>query len=161
MSERGSRGSKRPSDQVRIARLQQKFTKTDDGGKSRAGTSAPVPASKAPSDPLEARASCPRKDQPVTIVPTSWSRREDPRSHDPSASASGAEQIKRRSSAQKVLVTKFDDHLTSEVAESSRHSDPVQASNDLVKKLVEVSYSSRAYRPCLSKIYCTLTSILL
>ena len=45
----------------------------------------------------------------------------------------------QKTSAQKVLITKFDDELTSEVAKSSRHSDPVDVTGDLVEKLVEVS----------------------
>ena len=44
---------------------------------------------------------------------------------------------------QKAFVTKFNDRLTSDVAESSQRSDPIEGSNDLVDKLVEVNYSGR------------------
>ena len=46
--------------------------------------------------------------------------------------------------AQKVVVTKFDVKLTSEVAESSRHSNPVDATIDLIEKLVVVNNPGRA-----------------
>lgn len=138
------RGSKRPSDQDRIARLQQKFAKIDNGRKSRVGTSAQAPSSRPYSEPLETRPNRLREEQLAAIAPISWSRRDDPRPRDPSASTSRAKPIKQKSSAQKAFVTKFDDHLTSEVAESSRCSDPVMASSDLVNKLVEVSCSDHA-----------------
>ncbi|GMN74427.1 hypothetical protein TIFTF001_055803 [Ficus carica] len=53
-------------------------------------------------------------------------------------SISGAKPIRRISSFQRAVVTKFDDRLTSEVAESSQWSDHVQASQDTINKLVEV-----------------------
>ncbi|GMN58043.1 hypothetical protein TIFTF001_027132 [Ficus carica] len=107
MAGQRQRGSKRPSDQDRVARLQQKFAKIGDGNKSRAGPSASALA-------------------------------KDSRPRDPFASISGAEPIRRKTSTQRAIVSKFDDRLTSEVAECSRHSDHVQASEDMIKKLVEV-----------------------
>lgn len=91
------------------------------------------------SDPPEAQASRSREEQSVAISPSSRSGRKYHRPRDPSASVSRAESIKRKSSAQKALVTKFDDHVTSEMAESSRRSDPINASSDLINKLIEVS----------------------
>ncbi|GMN60395.1 hypothetical protein TIFTF001_029474 [Ficus carica] len=63
--------------------------------------------------------------------PLCRSRREDTRSRDPSSSAPGAKPIRRKSSTQKAFVNEFDDRLTFDVAESSRHSDPIKASIDL------------------------------
>ncbi|GMN60812.1 hypothetical protein TIFTF001_029904 [Ficus carica] len=111
-----------------MARLHQKFAKIGNGGKAKAGTSVPVansrvPApssrvaitsSRAPSDPPETRASRPREDQPIAVVPTSRSRREDTPSRDPSSSGPGAEPIRQKSSTQKAFITKFDDRLTSD-----------------------------------------------
>ena len=98
-----------------------------------------APTTQAPSDPPEARASRPRDERPVAIVPSSQSRREDARPRDQPPSASGAKPIKRKSSAQKAFVSKFDDKLTSEVTESSRRSDPIVAISDCVEKLIEVT----------------------
>lgn len=39
---------------------------------------------------------------------------------------------------QKAIVAEFDDHLNFEVVESSRRSDPIWASKDMIDKLVEV-----------------------
>ncbi|GMN65308.1 hypothetical protein TIFTF001_034378 [Ficus carica] len=80
MTEREQRGSKRPSDQDRMARLQ-KIAKTSDGGKSRARASAaatssragPLVPTKAPSDPLEVWVSHLRDERPAAIVPSSRS----------------------------------------------------------------------------------------
>ena len=125
----------------------QKVAKTGNGGMSRVGTSAAVPSSRAgPSAPAtqasfdlpEARVSRLRNEWPIAIVPFSQSRREDARPRDQPASASAAEMIKRKSSAQKALVSKFDNKLTSEVAESSRRSNPIVAIDDCAEKLIEV-----------------------
>ncbi|GMN49677.1 hypothetical protein TIFTF001_018835 [Ficus carica] len=96
------RGSKRPSEQDRMARLQ-KVARTGDGVKSRVGDSSAAPSSRAgpsatatkvTSDPPEARA----------------------------------------------IVSKFDNKLTSEVAKSSRRSDPIVAIGDCAEKLIEALY---------------------
>ena len=160
-------GSKRPSDQDRIPQLQQKFVKTGEGSKGRTGTSAlvlssrvpapsnraAVPSNRAPSNPLETQASHPRKDQPVAVVPSSRSRQEDTQPRDSLGLSPGAESIRWKSSTQKEFVSKFDDRLTSNVAELSRRSDPVGASIDLVDKLVEVSFSSHASYICLILLF--------
>ncbi|GMN52477.1 hypothetical protein TIFTF001_021615 [Ficus carica] len=140
-----SSGSKLPSEQDRMARLQ-KLAKIGDGGKgkarssvsassSRAGPTAPT--TRTPSDPHKARVNRSRDEWPVTVVPSSWSRREDIYSRDPPASVTGAEPINWKSSTQKAIVAKFDDKLTSEVAESSRRSDPIVAIGDCAQKLIE------------------------
>ncbi|GMN72158.1 hypothetical protein TIFTF001_051946 [Ficus carica] len=49
----------------------------------------------------------------------------------------GAESISRKSLVQKAIVAEFDDHLNFEVVESSRRSDPIWASKDMIDKLVE------------------------
>ena len=74
----------------------------------------------------------------MSIAPTSRSQWEDSRTRDLPTSASGVEPIRRKSSVKRAIVTKFDDRLTSEVEESSRRSNHVQASEDMIKKLVEV-----------------------
>ncbi|GMN66844.1 hypothetical protein TIFTF001_035905 [Ficus carica] len=119
MSDQGSCGSKRLSDQDRVTHLQQKFAKTNKGSKSRAGRSAPSPTSKAPSDPPVARLFCPREDQPSQPEPTIRGRRDDSRPREPSVAVTGTEPVSRKSFAQRAVVSKFDDCLTSEVAESS------------------------------------------
>lgn len=45
----------------------------------------------------------------------------------------------RDSSVRKALVSKFDDKVTVEVAESTNHSDPIDALSDYADKLIEVS----------------------
>ncbi|GMN70611.1 hypothetical protein TIFTF001_039650 [Ficus carica] len=123
-----------------------KVAKTGDGGKGRVGTTAAAPSSrtgpsapatKAPSDPPEARVSRLRDERPIAIVPSSRSRQEDARHRDHLASTSRAEPIKRKTLAQKELVSKFDDKLTSEVAESSRRSDSIVAIDDCAEQLIE------------------------
>ncbi|GMN70443.1 hypothetical protein TIFTF001_039511 [Ficus carica] len=68
----------------------------------------------------------------------SGSRQNDQRSQEPPASVTGAEIIRRKSSVQRVIIAKFGDRLTSEVAESSRRSGHIRASEDMIEKLVEV-----------------------
>lgn len=140
MAERGQRGSKRPSDQDRVARLQQKFAKMGDNGKSRPGVSASAPMSRVPSDPFVAWATRSGEKQPPLAEQTVRGSLEDSRPRDPSAAIIGAELVRRKSSVQRAVVTKFNDHLTSDVAESSRRSDHIQASEDQINKLVEVRY---------------------
>lgn len=61
--------------------------------------------------------------------------------YDPPAAVTGAESIRMKSSAQKVVVAKFDDRLTSEVAKSSRRCDNIRANKDMIDKLVNVLLS--------------------
>lgn len=70
--------------------------------------------------------------------PSTKARPNDQRSREPPASMIGAEPIMRKSLVQRVIIAKFDDHLTSEVAESSRRSDYIWASKDMIELLVEV-----------------------
>ena len=44
------------------------------------------------------------------------------------------------SSVHKALISKFADRLTVEVAESSKHSNPIEAFGNCADKLIEVSY---------------------
>ena len=53
--------------------------------------------------------------------------------------ASRPEPVSRQSSVHKALVSKFEDRLTVEVAESSKRSDPVATFGDCADKLIEVS----------------------
>ncbi|GMN50966.1 hypothetical protein TIFTF001_020133 [Ficus carica] len=109
------RGSKRLSDQDMIAQLLQKEDILEkDIVPVLIGLYPKPTTSRASSDPPEARASSSREDQPVAVVSTSMSRWEDSKAHNPSASDSRAEPIRLKSSAQKALMTKFDDKLTSE-----------------------------------------------
>lgn len=101
------------SDQDRVARLQQNFTKMGEGSKSRPGSSMPVAVSRPPFDlpsPV-ARVTRSREEQPSSGEPTARGRREDSRSQDPSAVVTGAKPIKRKSSVQSAVITKFDDRL--------------------------------------------------
>lgn len=68
-------------------------------------------------------------------------RRDDQRFGDPPVSVNGAKSIRRKSSVQRTIVSKFDDCLTSEVAESSRHSNHIRVSKDMIEKLVAVPSS--------------------
>ncbi|GMN57044.1 hypothetical protein TIFTF001_026143 [Ficus carica] len=78
------------------------------------------------------------EEQLASIEQTTRSRWEKVRLCDPLTAVTGAEPIMRKSSAQKAVVAKFDDHLTTEVAESSRRSDHIWASKDMINKLVDV-----------------------
>ncbi|GMN69287.1 hypothetical protein TIFTF001_038336 [Ficus carica] len=79
------------------------------------------------------------KSRPGSSVPDI----EDSRSRDPPAAFTGAEPIKRKSSTQRAVATKFDDHLSSEVVESSRCSDHIQASEDIISNAAARDYSNR------------------
>ncbi|GMN30324.1 hypothetical protein TIFTF001_044472 [Ficus carica] len=89
-AEREQRGSKRPSEQDRMARLQ-KLAKIGDGGKVKAGISASAPTSRAgptaavtrtPFDPPDARVSRSKDKRPVTVVSFSWSRNTEKKATD-------------------------------------------------------------------------------
>ncbi|GMN60125.1 hypothetical protein TIFTF001_029211 [Ficus carica] len=106
MADQGHWGFKRPNDQERAARLQQKFGKGNDDSKTSPGGQAFSFISGGSLDPLAAR--------------LGWTRKEKPLSTDHPA-----------------IVAEFDDHLNFEVVESSRRSDPIWASKDMIDKLVE------------------------
>ncbi|GMN48599.1 hypothetical protein TIFTF001_017760 [Ficus carica] len=129
-----------------MARLH-KLAKAGDRCKGKAGTSVAAPSSRVvvpptapvtrPSDRPETRVSRLKENRPTVAVPTTRSHQEDLRPRDNTPTASGAEPIRRKSSAQKALVSKFDDKLTSEVAESPRRSDPIIAFDDCADKLIK------------------------
>ena len=169
MADREQRGTKRPSDQERMERLN-KAAKTGDRGKGIARSSStapskavappssraaaappsrtvappPAPASRPPSR-HEARSghsredSCLRDDRPVTAGPAHRSRREDSRPRDAIQPAPGVEPSKRTSSVLEALVSKFYDKLSVGVAKSSRRTDPIAAIDECVEKLIDVS----------------------
>ncbi|GMN47899.1 hypothetical protein TIFTF001_017071 [Ficus carica] len=82
----------------------------------------------------QSRSSRPRDDRLVVATPAPQSHREDPRPRD--VPTSGAE-LSRQKSVHKALVSKFGERLTFEVAESSKHSNPVAAFGDCANKLIE------------------------
>ncbi|GMN44763.1 hypothetical protein TIFTF001_013966 [Ficus carica] len=133
----GQHGTKRPSDQERTARLQQKFSKGGDGSKTCPGGQGSGTVSGVSSDPPAARVGHTREKQPASTEQPVGSRRQDVRPRDPPATVTGAEPIKRKLLAQKVVVAKFDDRLTSEVAKSSQHSNHIRANEDMIDKLVD------------------------
>ncbi|GMN22435.1 hypothetical protein TIFTF001_047435 [Ficus carica] len=128
------RGTKRPSNEERIARLQ-KNTRLGKG-KGKEGATAPsggavstaaptktaalpVAQTSRPPSRLESRADRPREERP---------REERPHGRDEAGTAS---------SVHRVLVSKFSDQLSTEVAESSKRSDHVAAIDDSTAKLIE------------------------
>ncbi|GMN66519.1 hypothetical protein TIFTF001_035583 [Ficus carica] len=82
----------------------------------------------------EVRSGRSREDQPTILPPAPRSGRDDPRPRDaplPSGQSSP------ESSVHRVLVSKFADQLSTEVAESSRRSDHMAAISDSTAKLIE------------------------
>ena len=83
-----------------------------------------------------------REEQSSSTDSPAKTRRDDQRSTDLPVFVTGVKPIMRKSSAQWTVVAKFDDRLNSKVAESSRvaefskHSDHIRASEDIIKKLV-------------------------
>lgn len=67
-------------------------------------------------DPLAARVRHTQEEHLTSIEQTTRSRWEEVRLCDPLTAVTGAEPIRRKSSTQKAVVVKFDDHLTTEVA---------------------------------------------
>ncbi|GMN28212.1 hypothetical protein TIFTF001_044211 [Ficus carica] len=142
MADQGQRGTKRPNDHERTAWLQQKFSKGGDSSKTRLGGQGSGTVSGVSSDPPAARVGHTREEQPASTEQPVGFRREDVTPRDPLATITGAEPIKRKLLAPKVVVAKFDDRLTSKVAESFRHSNHIRASEDMIVKLVNVLLSS-------------------
>ncbi|GMN21541.1 hypothetical protein TIFTF001_043338 [Ficus carica] len=162
------RGTKRPSNEERIARLQK--NERLGKGKGKEGATAPsggavstaAPAktaalpvaqtSRPPSRP-ELRADRPREERPREDRPREERPREDrqPSRHEvrsgrsredrptvlPPAPRSGRDEAGPESSVHRVLVSKFSDQLSTEVAESSKRSDHVAAIDDSTAKLIE------------------------
>ncbi|GMN19424.1 hypothetical protein TIFTF001_042873 [Ficus carica] len=81
---------------------------------------------------LEARTSRTREDRPSQLPAPRGARVESRPDHASHSQAQG-----QSSSAHRALVTKFEERLTVELAESSKRSDPVQAANDGVNKQIE------------------------
>ncbi|GMN46321.1 hypothetical protein TIFTF001_015498 [Ficus carica] len=163
-------GTKRPSDEERVARLQKRAAKGDRGKgitdfsagalQSRS-TVPPASASQAPAPagqasratvvhalPSSLAVKRPRgsEERPSTRLDSHPSRvREDRLPPPPASRSHREEQRPRDSGAHRALCTKFAEGLTVEVAESSRHSDPVEALRDLTDHLIGVSAAARSY----------------
>ncbi|GMN24479.1 hypothetical protein TIFTF001_043784 [Ficus carica] len=155
------RGTKRPSNEERIARLQ-KNARLGKGKGKEGAVSATAPAkisappvsqsSRPPSRP-ESRADRPREERPREDRPREERPREDrqPSRHEvrsgrpredrpavpPPAPRSGRDEAGTESSVRRVYITKFSDQLSTEVAESSKRSDHVAAIDDSTAKLIE------------------------
>ncbi|GMN65274.1 hypothetical protein TIFTF001_034338 [Ficus carica] len=93
----------------RATRLQQKFAKGGDGSKSHLGGQVPPQLSRVPFNPPVAGVAHTQEEQSSPAEPPARVQLEDSRSHEPAASVTGAELVRRKSSLQKVVVTKFDD----------------------------------------------------
>ncbi|GMN59307.1 hypothetical protein TIFTF001_028395 [Ficus carica] len=108
MADREQRGTKRPSEADRVARLK-KMTKTSDRGrgKGKVGTSTAPP--------------------PSQVVTPSTS----------SSGHQTTESSARRATTHKALVSKFGERLSLDVAESSKRPDSVEAFRDCADKLIE------------------------
>ncbi|GMN20405.1 hypothetical protein TIFTF001_043081 [Ficus carica] len=162
------RGTKRPSNEERIARLQKNVRLGKGKGKEGAtapsggsvSTAAPTKTaalpvaqtSRPPSRP-ELRADRPREERPREDRSREERPREDrqPSRHEvrsgsfredrptvlPPAPRSGRDEAGSESSVYRVLVSKFSDQLSTEVAESSKRSDHVAAIDDSTAKLIE------------------------
>ncbi|GMN54050.1 hypothetical protein TIFTF001_023174 [Ficus carica] len=157
------RGTKRPSNEERIARLQKNARLGKGKGKGKEGavsTAAPAKTaatpvaqtSRPPSRP-ESRADRPREERPREDRPREERPREDhqPSRHEvrsgrsredrpavpPPAPRSGRDEAGTESSVHRVLVSKFSDQLSTEVAESCKRSDHVTAIDDSTAKLIE------------------------
>ncbi|GMN69542.1 hypothetical protein TIFTF001_038591 [Ficus carica] len=156
------RGTKRPSNEERIARLQ-KNARLGKGKGKEVAVSAAAPAktapppvaqtSRPPSRP-ESRADRPREERPREDRPREERPREDrqPSRHEvrsgrsredrpavlPPAPRSSRDEAGAESSVRRVLISKFSDQLSTEVAESSKRSDHVAAIDDSTAKLIEI-----------------------
>ncbi|GMN64596.1 hypothetical protein TIFTF001_033669 [Ficus carica] len=82
----------------------------------------------------EVRSGHSREDRPTVLPPAPYSGRDEARPRDAHLPS---EQSSSESSVHRVLVSKFADQLSTEVAESSKRSDHVAAINDSTAKLVE------------------------
>ncbi|GMN69814.1 hypothetical protein TIFTF001_038858 [Ficus carica] len=159
------RGTKRPSNEERIARLQKNARLGKGKGKEEAtavppsggavSTAAPaktaalpVAQTSRPSSRPELRIDRPREERPREDRPRedrqpsrhevrSGRSREDRPTVLPTAPRSGRDEASPESSVHRVLVSKFSDQLSTEVAESSKCSDHVAAINDTTAKLIE------------------------
>ncbi|GMN47960.1 hypothetical protein TIFTF001_017134 [Ficus carica] len=155
MADRERRGTKRPSAEERIARLQKnaRLGKEGQGQGQGGGTSRPASRPKVRTDQPredrpreerpredrqpgchEVRSDRSREDRPTVLPPVPRSGQDEPRPRDtplPSGQSSP------ESSVHRVLVSKFTDQLSAEVAGSSRRSDHVAAISDSTAKLIE------------------------
>ncbi|GMN48525.1 hypothetical protein TIFTF001_017705 [Ficus carica] len=123
------------------------------GGAAPAKTAAlPVAQTSRPSSRPELRTDQPREERPREDRPREERPREDrqPSRHEvrsgrsredrptvlPPAPRSGRDEVGTESSVHRVLVSKFSDQLSTEVAESSKRSDHVAAIDDSTAKLI-------------------------
>ncbi|GMN65575.1 hypothetical protein TIFTF001_034644 [Ficus carica] len=158
------RGTKRPSNEEKIARLQKNARLGKGKGKEGAVSAAapaktaapPVAQTSQPPSRPESRADWPREERPREDRPREERPREDrqPSRHEvrsgrsredrpavlPPAPRSGRDEAGTKSSVRRVLITKFSDQLSTEVAESSKRSDHVAAIDDSTAKLIETLY---------------------
>ncbi|GMN58480.1 hypothetical protein TIFTF001_027573 [Ficus carica] len=168
----GLRGTKRPSDEERVAHLNKRAAKGDRGkgtADSSAGalqsrsTVSPASASQAPASagqasrativhalPSSRAVERPREseERPSARLNSRPSRVRKDRLPPPPASRSHRkEQRPRDSGAHRVLCAKLTEGLTVKVAESSKRSDPVEALRDLTDQLIgalSVTFSGSA-----------------
>ncbi|GMN53229.1 hypothetical protein TIFTF001_022367 [Ficus carica] len=126
-------GTKRPSDEERVARLQKRAAKGD-RGKGTVDSSAGA---------LQSRSTVPPTSADQALVPAGQASRVTVVHELPSSRAveRPREQRPRDSGAHRALCAKFAKGLTVEVAESSKRYDPVEAFRDLTDQLIGVSRS--------------------
>ncbi|GMN22690.1 hypothetical protein TIFTF001_043565 [Ficus carica] len=156
------RGTKRPSNEERIARLQKNARLGKGKGKEGAVSAAapaktaapPVAQTSQPPSRTESRADRPREERPREDRPREERPREDRHSsrHEarsgrswedrpadlPPAPRSDRDEAGTESSVHRALVSKFSDQLSTEVAESSKRSDQVAAIDESTAKLIEI-----------------------
>ncbi|GMN61201.1 hypothetical protein TIFTF001_030284 [Ficus carica] len=145
MADRELRGIKRSSTEERIARLHKMARMGKGKGKEGASTtSRPASCPEArpdrprdgrPAGRHEARSGRSREDRPEVPPPASRSGRGEPRPRDAAPLPSGPSSPE--SFIHRVLVSKFADQLSAEVAESSRRSDHIAAISDSTAQLIE------------------------
>ncbi|GMN59471.1 hypothetical protein TIFTF001_028552 [Ficus carica] len=158
------RGTKRPSDEERVARLQKRAAKGFSAGAlQRRSTVPPTLASQAPAPAGQAsratvvhalsstrtvERSRVSEERPSARLDSRPSHvREDRLPPSPASRSHREEQRPRDSGAHRVLCAKFAEGLTVEVAESSKRSDPVEAFRDLTDQLIgalSVTFSGSA-----------------
>ncbi|GMN74477.1 hypothetical protein TIFTF001_056211, partial [Ficus carica] len=121
------RGTKRPTEEDRRERLAKMANLGK--GKGKAGTSAPPSQNVAP--PATRATPAPSAPATATASLAPQSARGESRL-DPAPLP-----LSQASSTYRALVTKFEERLSIEIAVSSKHSNPVQATNDGVNKQIE------------------------
>ena len=162
MSDRERRGIKRPSLEESLARLQKNARlakgKGKEVGQPSKAVAPPAPAKTAVPSVVtssrqvvrqEARSDRPREDRPKEDRPrVDRSREERPREerpagrHDTRSSRPRDDPSIPDSSTHRAIVSKFAEHLSVEVAESSKRSDHIEAISECATGLIGVSIVS-------------------